>query len=234
MRTGILYVSHGSRVAHNNEKVSRFTSEIYPLLGNEIPQQTAFLEGDEQTIKWGINDLAKKGVEKIIVIPLLLFTATHVNEDIPRALAESTKERPFLTFKIVSPLAEMPGIENILVRRICMHVHTKMTTLYFIAHGSAKYPEIPAKLHAICQKVEAQLGIKTKSAFLYGEKPYMEILQQEKGELLIYPFFLLDGLLVSKIEIAVHEKFPEATILPSLNLDDDLKDLIITEIRKEL
>lgn len=234
MKSGILYISHGSRVAKNNEKVSQFVSDMLVKIGIETPQQLAFLEGENHPISAGIQDLVQKGVKKIIVVPLLLFTATHVGVDIPNALTEAKKVWPKLQFVTLPPIAEINGLVDVLVERICMDVHTEKATLFLIAHGSSKYLEIIEKLDEICQNVNGQLGIEVKPAFLHGKRPYKKALRQENGEIIVFPFFLLDGLLVSNLKKEVEEAFPEATILPSFNLDDRLKEMLVAEIRKEL
>jgi len=84
-KTGILLVSHGSRLNYNRE----FITDIY----NQYKDQTEFHTGQgfmelcEPTIAQGIDKMLKKdNLDRLIVVPVFLAPGVHTTRDIPTIL----------------------------------------------------------------------------------------------------------------------------------------------------
>ncbi|BBL62172.1 sirohydrochlorin nickelochelatase [Methanobrevibacter arboriphilus] len=84
-KTGVLLVSHGSRLNYNRE----FITDIY----NQYKSQTdysvsqGFMELCEPTIAQSINTmLESKDLDRIIVVPVFLAPGVHTKRDIPTIL----------------------------------------------------------------------------------------------------------------------------------------------------
>lgn len=88
----VLLVAHGSRVPESNWEIADLARR---LAGKLTPPRTvshAFLELADPSIPGAIDDLARTGVERIVVIPYFLSAGRHVTEDIP-AIVAAARER---------------------------------------------------------------------------------------------------------------------------------------------
>jgi len=84
-KTGVLLVSHGSRLNYNRE----FITDVY----NQYKDQTKFYTGQgfmelcEPTIAQGIDKMVKKDdFDRLIVVPVFLAPGVHTTRDIPTIL----------------------------------------------------------------------------------------------------------------------------------------------------
>ncbi|MHC5251758.1 sirohydrochlorin chelatase [Listeria kieliensis] len=243
VKTGILFVAHGSRSLENNQAMKHFVKEI----ASEVPcykQKLAFLEGNEKTIADGVYDLKKAGVERIFVAPLLLFTGVHVDQDIPRAIEAIKQDEAALIFQILPPLAEAnDGLLPILESRIPQANQGERMVIFLVVHGSLKYPEIFQRMHEITEKLIQQTKKRVEFGFLHDEETYLEKLAQMDfstiDRLVICPFFLMESsFLVGKIRREVSKVLDTRSvnyeITKSLALDSRIAKGISSEIRKEI
>lgn len=84
-KTGILLVSHGSRLNYNRE----FITDVY----NQYKNQTVFHVGQgfmelcEPTIAQAINEMTEKSdLDRLVVVPVFLAPGVHTTRDIPSIL----------------------------------------------------------------------------------------------------------------------------------------------------
>ena len=88
---GILIVGHGTR---DRRGVGEFVSAA-ELAAEQLSDYTvehAFLELAEPTIQEAVERLARAGVRKTVIAPMLLFAAGHAKEDIPRQAARAARD----------------------------------------------------------------------------------------------------------------------------------------------
>jgi sirohydrochlorin ferrochelatase len=83
-KIGILLVGHGSRLPYGKDVVSRL-AEMYKENSDYIVE-VGFMNISQPSIPAAINNLAKEGVEKIIVTPVFLAHGVHTKQDIPHIL----------------------------------------------------------------------------------------------------------------------------------------------------
>ncbi len=77
---GYILLWHGSKLASSNDE----NYAIYNILKQKIPNlEIAFLELTTPLYEDAIENLVKKEIEHIIVLPLFLAAGKHVKEDIP-------------------------------------------------------------------------------------------------------------------------------------------------------
>jgi len=84
-RTGVLLVSHGSRLNYNRE----FITDVYNQYKDQTKFHTgqAFMELCEPTIAQSIDEMVKKtDLERLIVVPVFLAPGVHTTRDIPTIL----------------------------------------------------------------------------------------------------------------------------------------------------
>lgn len=94
--TGWLLVGHGTR---DPAGIGEFlaTVELVRSRADGIAVEPCFLEFARPTIAEGFRSLAQAGARHIVVVPVLLFSAGHAQEDIPAAVREVAKEFPHVT-----------------------------------------------------------------------------------------------------------------------------------------
>ncbi len=81
---GVLLISHGSRLPYGEEVINQ-VAEIYREK-TDYPVVVSFMNMSKPSIPAAINQLADKGVEKIIAIPVFLAHGVHTKQDIPKLL----------------------------------------------------------------------------------------------------------------------------------------------------
>ena len=82
--TGILLIGHGSSLSHASKVIYGLAEEYKKK--TEFPVEVGFMNMEKPTIPTAINMLAKKGVTKIIAVPLFLAHGVHTKQDIPYML----------------------------------------------------------------------------------------------------------------------------------------------------
>ena len=111
---GVLLVAHGSRNSEANDAVIALAGSLKVLLETDLVE-AAFLELAKPSIPEGINRLAAKGMEELVVYPFFLARGVHLKNDIPSIVKESVAllGRDF-PFKILEPLGMHPEIVDII------------------------------------------------------------------------------------------------------------------------
>src|SRR5947208_725516 len=86
-RTGVLLVGHGTRDEEGRAQCETLYRQIAALLGNDNSvTKLAYLELASPTIGEAVLRLTDQPISGLVVVPLLLFSAGHAQEDIPRAV----------------------------------------------------------------------------------------------------------------------------------------------------
>jgi sirohydrochlorin cobaltochelatase len=86
--TGVLVVGHGTADpvgAEETREVARHTAAVMA----PRPVELGFLEVIGPSIGDGMRDLVARGCQRVVVAPLLLFTAGHARRDVPEAVVEA-------------------------------------------------------------------------------------------------------------------------------------------------
>ncbi len=84
-KTGVLLVSHGSRLKYNKE----FTSALFAKFekNTDFPCNFGFMELEEPNIPTAIDALVSENeIERLIVIPVFIAPGVHTTNDIPTIL----------------------------------------------------------------------------------------------------------------------------------------------------
>lgn len=84
-KTGILLVSHGSRLKYNKEFISALYCKFEKT--TEYPSNFGFMELVEPDIPTAINSLLDKNeIDRLIVVPVFIAPGVHTTNDIPTIL----------------------------------------------------------------------------------------------------------------------------------------------------
>lgn len=85
-KTGILLLSHGSRLDDGEDVIKAYT-EMYREEFPDIPVEYGFMEIRQPNIPQTINKLTSENdLDKIIVVPVFIAHGLHTKRDIPKLL----------------------------------------------------------------------------------------------------------------------------------------------------
>jgi sirohydrochlorin ferrochelatase len=89
----VLLIAHGSRLESSNREVEQLAAELAEHSDFDSVE-CAFLELAQPDIPSGVERCIKAGADSIVVVPYFLAAGTHVQEDIPQAIAEAQARYP--------------------------------------------------------------------------------------------------------------------------------------------
>ncbi len=117
MKTAILLMGHGSRVAEANNALYDIAAMVKTQGGFEIVE-VSFREQHAPNIQKGIDACVAQGAQQILLYPYFLFAGAHVLEDLPEEMDEAKKRHPGLELKMGKPLGAHPKLAEIVCERI--------------------------------------------------------------------------------------------------------------------
>jgi sirohydrochlorin ferrochelatase len=114
MKTGILLMGHGSRIAEANGALDQVAAMVKTQTGAEIVE-VAFRELHQPGIQAGIDACVAKGADRILLYPYFLFAGAHVLEDLPDEIEQAKQRHAGLEMILCRPL----GVHQKLAEVVC-------------------------------------------------------------------------------------------------------------------
>ena len=121
MKTAILLMGHGSRIAAANDALYAIAAMVREA-GFEIVE-VSFREMHAPNIQTGIDRCVANGAERILLYPYFLFAGAHVLEDLPAEMAAAAGRYPGLQLLLGEPLGIHPKLGEIVCERIDEALH---------------------------------------------------------------------------------------------------------------
>ena len=112
----ILVVGHGTRNPSGAVQLHDLVSQMQSKVPNAVVAG-CFLELAEPSIDKAIEQLREQSVRKILVVPVLLFTAAHAKEDIPDAVAAAAVPAGIEILGQTTSLGTHPSVLDLSCRR---------------------------------------------------------------------------------------------------------------------
>lgn len=117
MKTAILMMAHGSRIAEANSAAREVAAMVQEITGFDIVE-VAFRELHEPNIQQGIDSCVARGAERILLMPYFLFMGAHVQHDLPEEIEEARKRHPGLIMEMGGHLGAHRKLAEIESERI--------------------------------------------------------------------------------------------------------------------
>lgn len=117
MKTAILLMAHGSRVAEANGAVNEIAAMVKEMTGFDIVE-VSFRENHSPNIQKGIDACVSQGAGRILLAPYFLYTGAHVLEDLPAEMEEAKLRHPGLEMAMGKPLGVHRKLAEIMTERI--------------------------------------------------------------------------------------------------------------------
>jgi len=103
MRQGIILLAHGSKVSKANQELEELALNLKDKLDLEVSY--ANLQFVKPDFWSALEQLLAEQVNKVIVVPLFMFSGRHVQEDIPQLITAAEKKYSEIEFEVVDHLA---------------------------------------------------------------------------------------------------------------------------------
>lgn len=201
----VVYIVHGMRKGEHNNRLMHFVENMSVAM--PYTYRIAFLESETLRPDKVMTSMISSGATTIIVVPLLLFSATHYCEDVPYYIDLMQRLYPDITFLCTAPLGTHPHIVNWVTRRVQQYEQQELTTrntaIVLLTHGSphTRLPDI--ELQTLVQQCTYKCTHYTYyAASYYGAYDFECVVQQlseHYEQLYVIPLFLCDGFIVRKV-----------------------------------
>jgi sirohydrochlorin cobaltochelatase len=246
-RTGILVIGHGSRDPRSNREFE----ELVDCIRQRRPDSDvrhAYVELAAPSLAVGLEAIASCN-DRVVVVPLFLFTAGHVKNDIPLALASARRKFPRVEFKAGRVLGVHPAMAELAYHRAFeaadgLAEASRRTALVIVGRGSSdpdangdfcKLARLVGEGYDFGWVVPAFIGITRP---LFGET--IELIARARPQrIIVVPYFLFAGRLISQLEAQVEEfraRYPwiRTTLAPHLGAHPKLFDLFDERVDEAL
>ena len=117
MKTAILLMAHGSRIAEANTAVNEIAAMVKQFGDYDIVE-VSFRENHAPNIQQGIDACVAQGAERILLVPYFLYLGAHVQEDLPRELEEARLRHPGVEMAMGRHLGVHKRLAKLVVDRI--------------------------------------------------------------------------------------------------------------------
>ena len=99
----LIALAHGSRDPRSAQTIAALVDEV-KAMRPDLRVEKAFLDLSKPSFQTVVDRLVRKGVEEIVVVPLLLTEAFHAKVDVPEAIAEAMARHEGLQIRGTSVL----------------------------------------------------------------------------------------------------------------------------------
>jgi sirohydrochlorin ferrochelatase len=116
-KSGVIVVTHGSRLAAANEIMVQLVDALRARLGaTEI--EPCFMELAHPTIPEAVERLVGRGCNHIFGYAFFLVPGRHLQKDIPAILETAVKKHPGVTWEVTEPMMDDPSLLDLVAARI--------------------------------------------------------------------------------------------------------------------
>jgi precorrin-8X/cobalt-precorrin-8 methylmutase len=223
----IVVAAHGSRDPVAIQEVEA----LLALMRKRAPERHithGFLEFALPTIDESVRGAVEAGAKCVVMLPALLLAATHAKNDMPGELAVLKRDFPGVEFHFGAPMDVHPLLLRLAQQRIVEAEATSKRTvkrsdccLVVVGRGTTD-PDANSEVSKLARMLEEGLGFGASYVCYAGtaEPGLVEGLRRAARlgceRLVVFPYFLFDGVLVKRIYAAVDElqaRHPELEVL---------------------
>jgi len=241
----VLVVGHGSRVQKSNQDFEAFVSRFQQLVP-EYEMRFGYIELAEPSIKKALEQVAVDSKE-IIILPLFLFSAGHVKNDLPLAVYAARQSFPQVTFHVARPLGVDPAMLKLVAKRLDEAPrnikHSAEKTVVIILGRGSSDPDANGDFCKVVHLFEETSDYaRVVPAFIGVVQPSLEetlerIAKERPEAILIQPYLFFAGRLIQDLQTKVQQfskNYPWISVTVSAPLGEDqiLFDLLKERIEE--
>jgi len=117
MKTAILLMAHGSRIAEANDAVHEIARMVKNFADYDIVE-AAFRENHSPNIQEGIDACVAQGAQRILLVPYFLYLGAHVQEDLPKEMEQARLRHPSVEMAMGRHLGVHKRLAKLVIDRI--------------------------------------------------------------------------------------------------------------------
>ena len=247
---GLVIAGHGSRDADG----TREFEEALMLLKQRQPDRVithGFLEFATPTIDEALRENVRMGSRKIVMVPGILFAASHGKNDMPVELLSVKPEFPKVEFHYGGPMGIHPLLLKLFQERIISaeaqsaQMIPRHESLMVVVGRGTTDPDVNSNVNKLARMVEEGMGFGSSYVCYSGTaKPLVadgiaRAAQMGYRRVVVIPYFLFTGILIKRIYSAVDEvqpKFPDVEVLKAgyLGVHPHVTDVWVEKAREAL
>jgi len=228
----IVVAAHGSRDPAAIAEVD----SLIGLMRSAAPGQNiahGFLEFAVPTIDEAVQAIVASGATRVVMLPALLLAATHAKNDMPGELALLKRRFPGVEFHFGAPTDLHPLLLRLAQQRIveaethsAQPIKRSETCLVVVGRGTTD-PDANSEVSKLARMLEEGMGFGSSYVCYAGttEPSVSEGLRKaarlSDQRLIIFPYFLFDGVLVKRIYAAADDlqaRYPGLEVLKAAYL----------------
>lgn len=198
---GVLYVSHGSRVAEAVEEATSLIARVQTKINIPL-QETCFLELVDPDISEGFRKLVHQGATEISVVPVLLLSAGHYYKDIPEEIERMKAQFPNVKINYGKPLGVQKRLTEVLKQRIEERKITPNADAKLLVIGRGSYnPQTKQDFSVIKSQLSEMFPSKSiEVCYLAACEPLFEdaldrLVNEGHSQIFILPYIWFTGIL---------------------------------------
>jgi len=207
-RTAILVLGHGSRRARANAEFEAVVGALRQRRP-KLDVGHTYIELAQPLLADKLAQLAETA-ERVVLVPLFLFAAGHLKDDVPGALAAARRAFPRTRFQAANAL----GVHRSMVELALSRAHSvlspeeaKATVLLAVGRGSSDADANGDFCKMVRLVGEAGRFEWAEPSFIAVTGPRFEaaaerVAQFAPARVLVLPYFLFGGILVEEISAA--------------------------------
>jgi sirohydrochlorin cobaltochelatase len=245
-KTGVVIVGHGSRDPHANTEFEELVHR-FRALRPELDVSHAYVELANPSIATALSACAAQN-DRVIVIPLFLFTAGHLKNDIPLALAAARAESPNVEFVATREL----GVHTALIDLAFEHLRpflsaeqeTSKTALIVVGRGASD-PDANADFCKLVRLLgEGRNFSWVLPCFIGITHPLFEealelVSRSRPDRILVLPYFLFAGRLYEKLQdqvsaFSARSPWIKVNLASCLGVDDRVLNVVAERMNDAL
>jgi sirohydrochlorin cobaltochelatase len=204
---GLLIVGHGTRSRPGREAFLGVVEQVERFLPGTLVQ-TGFLEAAAPDIETAVGRMAQAGCRRVILVPLLLFSAGHARRDIPAQARQAAQQ--YRIAVITTPvLGCHPRILGLSARRFRAtirdtHADPREVFMLMVGRGS-RDAEATAQMHRFVRQRVARTPVgRVLTAFMAMADPHVEsvipdIALAPQTTVIVQPHLLFPGQLLCRL-----------------------------------
>lgn len=210
MTTGLLVLGHGSRDAGANTDFEALVAD-YRAAHPELDVAHGYVELAEPPFAVAIQQLARR-CDHVVVLPLFLFAAGHVKNDLPLALHQARRDFPRVRFTAAPSLGVHLGLVELALDRVREALAPSRaagkTAVIVVGRGASdpdangdfcKIVRLLGEGHDFAWVLPSFIGI-TRPLF----EDAIELVARSRPEhVIVVPYFLFAGRLLTKLQAQV-------------------------------
>jgi precorrin-8X/cobalt-precorrin-8 methylmutase len=224
---GIVLAGHGSR---DPDGVQEFEA-LVELVRQRIPDTPVnhgFLEFSLPTIDQAVEAMIAQGTRRIVMVPGVLLAASHAKNDMPSELLALKQAHPGVEFHFGAAMDLHPLLLRLSQQRIVeaesaseQIIGRSDTCLVVVGRGTSD-PDANSEIAKLTRMLEEGLGFGGSFVCYAGTAHPMvadglkQVAKRGFKRLVIFPYFLFDGVLVKRIYQAaddISQRCPELEVL---------------------